>query len=183
MSNNSFGLMQVYTGDGKGKTTAALGSVMRAVGAGKRVAILFFDKGGEQYSERKALDRLGVDWWAFGRDRRLENGSFDFSITEQDKAEAKRGLEHFRNLLNPRHTRNPYDLIVLDEFNVVVNTGQLPLELALAVLELKTKNSELILTGRNAPKEFLDRADLISEIQNKKHYLSSGVQAREGLDF
>ena len=177
MSTKQSGLIQVYTGDGKGKTTAALGQVLRAVGAGKQVAVLFFDKGGEDYSERAALDQLGVDYWAFGRDRRLSNNSFDFSITDQDQEQSLFGLYVLLGLYDQ------YDLLVLDEFNVVVSTGQLPLELALAALELKTNNSELILTGRNAPKEFLDRADLISEIQNKKHYLSSGVQAREGLDF
>jgi cob(I)alamin adenosyltransferase len=179
MINNKTGMIQIYTGDGKGKTTAALGQVVRAVGAGLKVAVLFFDKGGERYSERAALHRLGVDWWAFGRDRRLESGSFDFSITDQDRVEAVRGLDKLSELLEQAQ----YDLIVLDELNTVVSTEQLPLELVLKILELKTHNSELILTGRNAPQEFLDRADLISEIQNKKHYLSSGVPAREGLDF
>ena len=173
------GLLQIYTGDGKGKTTAALGQVLRATGAGKRAAVLFFDKGGEQYSERAALDRLGVDWWAFGRDRRLANGSFDFSITDQDRAEAARGLDKMSELFESKQ----YDLIVLDELNTIVSTGQLPLQLVLETLKLKTNNCELILTGRNAPQEFLDRADLISEIQNKKHYMSSGVSARKGLDF
>ena len=179
-NTNGFGLIQIITGNGKGKTTAALGQVVRAVGAGKQAAVLFFDKGGDDYSERAVLDRLGVDWWAFGRDRRSVSGEFDFTITDQDRQEAIQGLEHLRNLSN---SRNLYDLIVLDEFNTVVSTGQLPLDLALETLKLKTHNSELILTGRNAPQEFLDRADLISEIQNKKHYLSSGVSAREGLDF
>lgn len=187
-NTNGYGLIQIYTGDGKGKTTAALGQVVRAVGANKRVAVLFFDKGGERYCERIVLDRLGVDWWAFGRDRRITSDKFDFTITDQDRQEALRGLEHFRNLLNPRNYRNHYDLIVLDELNTVVSTEQLPLDLALETLKLKTHNpappgSELILTGRNAPQEFLDRADLVSEIQDQKHYLQSGIPAREGLDY
>jgi len=176
-NTNGYGLIQIITGDGKGKTTAALGQVVRAVGAGKRVAVLFFDKGGEQYSERAALDRFGVDWWAFGRDRRSADGKFDFTITEQDLEQSLYGLYVLSDLYDQ------YDLLVLDEFNIVVSTGQLPLDLALFALELKTANCELIITGRNAPQEFLDRADLISEIQNKKHYLSSGVSAREGLDY
>ena len=79
--HKGYGLVQVITGDGKGKTTSAIGQTIRTVGAGKRAAIIFFDKGGEHYSEREVLDRLQIDWWAFGRDRiDPETGGFDFAI-------------------------------------------------------------------------------------------------------
>ena len=179
MSKDKWGLIQIFTGDGKGKTTAALGEVMRCVGAGKRAAVLFFDKGGRRYSERAALDRLGVDWWAFGRDRRLQNGSFDFSVTDQDRTEAACGLDKLSQLLESKQ----YDLIVLDELNTTTSLGVLKVGQVLQTLDARSDTTELVLTGRNAPQEFLDRADLISEIQNKKHYMSSGVPARVGLDY
>ncbi|MFH1142469.1 MAG: cob(I)yrinic acid a,c-diamide adenosyltransferase [Candidatus Uhrbacteria bacterium] len=178
-NTNGFGLIQIYTGDGKGKTTAALGQVVRAVGANKRVAVLFFDKGGERYCERIVLDRLGVDWWAFGRDRRITSDKFDFTITDQDRVQAARGLDKLSQLFESKK----YDLIVLDELNTTTNLGMIKVDEVLSILNVRPDTIELILTGRNAPQELLDRADLVSEVQNKKHYFDQGIQARQGLDF
>lgn len=176
--HQGYGLIQLFTGDGKGKTTAALGELMRAVGAGKRVVILFFDKGGEHYFERSALETLGVDWFAFGRDRIESSGRFDFSITDEDRARAERGIAKIESLFNQE-----YDLIVLDEINSCAHLGMLEPAQVVSILKQKPGNLELILTGRNAPDEFVELAHLVTEMKLKKHYFYSGVKAREGLDY
>lgn len=177
------GLIQVYTGDGKGKTTAALGLTIRAVGAGKRVGIVYFDKGGEgHYSERKVLrERFSdvVEYVATGRDRiDPETGRFDFSRTETDLAEARRGIEAARAMF-----KKGYDVVVLDELCSTVSLQMLPEEEALRLLEEKPPQTELILTGRNAPASFLACAALVTNMQLKTHYFYAGVSAREGIDF
>jgi len=152
-----YGLIQVITGDGKGKTTSAIGTLVRAVGAGKRAAIIFFDKGGEHYSERPVLKNLGVEVWAFGRDRiDPKTGRFDFSVTDEDRALGKAAMEKARSLV----LSDPYDLLVLDEVNSSTALGFVNEEEVLKFLEVKPERLELILTGRNAPKSFLEKAHL-----------------------
>lgn len=175
-----FGLVQVFTGNGKGKTTASLGEAIRATGAGKKVGIVFFDKGGEtHYSERAVLDRLGIPYVATGRDRiDPVSGRFDFSIQQIDRDEARRGLEAARTMF-----AEGFDLIVLDEVNSTTDLGMIASEDVLALLDEKPDRTELVLTGRNAPDAFLERAHLVTEMRLRKHYFYSGVQAREGLDY
>jgi cob(I)alamin adenosyltransferase len=174
-----FGLIQVFTGNGKGKTTAALGEAIRAVGAGKKVSIVFFDKGGTHYAERRVLARLGIEVIATGRDRiDPVSGRFDFSIQEVDKAEAKRGLAVAHEMFEAG-----LDLVILDEINSTTDLGMLAVPDVLALLDEKPEMTELILTGRNAPEAFLGRAHLITEMNLRKHYFYSGVKAREGLDY
>lgn len=177
-----YGLLQVYTGDGKGKTTAALGLALRAVGAGKKVGIIFFDKGGEHYSERRSLAaRLGgaVDFVATGRDRiDAATNRFDFSVTEEDNMEVRRGLDAARVMFT-----DGYDLIVLDEFNTVAGLGLLSEKEAVEFLNEKPARVELVLTGRHALPSVLDMADLVTDMKMVKHYYYQGVKAREGLDY
>lgn len=174
-----FGLIQVFTGDGKGKTTAALGEIMRAAVIGKKVGIIFFDKGGDHYCERKILDELGIFYLATGRDRiDPKNGRFDFSIQEVDKTEAERGLREARRLCDEK-----YDLVILDEINSTTSLGMISEEEILRLIESKPENTELILTGRNAPESFIKKAHLVTEMCLQKHYFYNGVKAREGLDF
>jgi len=173
-----YGLVQVFTGDGKGKTTAALGELIRAHGAGKKCAIIFFDKGGEHYSERSTLDQLGIDWFAYGRDRIESSGRFDFSVTDEDKTAAAQGFEKLQSLFDQN-----YDLIVLDEINSTTDLGMLEAAEVVSILENKPEKLELVLTGRNAPDGFLELAHLVTKMQLKKHYFYSGVKAREGLDY
>jgi cob(I)alamin adenosyltransferase len=174
-----FGLIQLFTGNGKGKTTAALGEAMRAVGAGKKVGIVFFDKGGTHYSERSVLDKLGIVWVATGRDRiDPVSGRFDFSIQEIDRTEAARGLVEARKMFE-----SGFDLVILDEINSTTDLGMLTEVEALALIDRKPERTELILTGRNAPESFIKKAHLVTEMQLRKHYFYSGVKAREGLDF
>lgn len=188
--HEGFGLIQLFTGNGKGKTTAALGEVVRAVGAGKRAAVIFFDKGGAHYSERSLLDHLAVEdherglgrieWFAYGRDRIDPiTGRFDFSITDEDRRLGTEGLTKARVLVES----DKYDLLVLDEVNSSTDLGFLSEQDMLALLDQKPDHIELILTGRNAPQSFIDRAHLVTEMRLRKHYFYSGVKAREGLDF
>jgi len=175
-----FGLIQLVTGNGKGKTTAGLGQAIRAHGAGKKVGIVFFDKGGDHYSERKVLEELGIKYVATGRDRiDPKSGRFDFSITNEDKKEAERGLSEARKMLE----EDGYDLIVLDEINSTTDLKMLDEKSVLDLLDHKSDNVEVILTGRNAPESFIERAHLVTEMKLRKHYFYSGVKAREGLDF
>lgn len=178
-----FGLVQVFTGNGKGKTTASLGEAIRAAGAGKRVGIVYFDKGGTtHYSERHVLDELfkgRIDYVATGRDRiDPVTNRFDFSIQDIDRAEAKRGLDEARRMLT-----SGYDVVILDEINSTTSLGMLAVDDVLAVLDVQPETVEVVLTGRNAPEAFLERAHLVTEMTLVKHYFYSGVQAREGLDY
>jgi len=175
-----FGLIQVLTGNGKGKTTASLGEMIRALGAGKTVGCVYFDKGGEShYSERKILRDLAVDFVATGRDRiDPVSGRFDFSIQDIDKTEAARGLIEVQRMFD-----EGYDLIVMDEINSTTDLQMISVEEVLMLIDRKPEKTELVLTGRNVPQAFLDRAHLVSEVTLRKHYFYSGVKAREGLDF
>ncbi len=174
-----FGLIQVFTGDGKGKTTAATGEMIRSIGASKRVGVVYFDKGGEShYFERDILRNIGVDVVATGRDRIDAQGRFDFSIQEIDKTEAACGLIETQRMFDAG-----YDLVVMDEINSTTDLGMIAVESVLELIDRKPATTELVLTGRNVPKEFLERAHLVTEMELRKHYFYSGVKAREGLDY
>lgn len=177
-----YGLIQLIHGHGKGKTTAALGQAVRCAGAGKKVLIVYFDKGGvTHYSERAIIDQIdAIDYVATGRDRiDPVTNRFDFSITEEDKIEAARGIEVAKAAM----ASGTYDLVVLDEIHSTQNLGMLTVESVLDALAAKAEATEVILTGRNPAQEFLDAAHLITEMQLDRHYFYSGVPAREGLDY
>lgn len=177
-----YGLISVLHGNGKGKTTSAIGSAIRCAGSGRRVAIIFFDKGGnDHYSERAILDQIdNIDYWATGRDRIDKvTGKFDFSITKFDKTEAKRGLDLVKRALLSK----TYDLVILDEINSTQNLDIIDLEPVLAVIDQKPDKVEMIITGRNPHQEILKRAHLISQVTLERHYFYSGVPAREGIDY
>lgn len=175
-------MIQIYTGDGKGKTTAALGLVVRAVGAGKKVTWVAFDKGGEHYAERDVLTQRfpEMEFHATGLDRmNLETGTFRFGVTDEDRQEGERGLEIVRNLF----AKNDRDLIVLDEINISTCLGIIKESDVLAILKQKPEGIELVLTGREAPQSFIDLADLVTEMKMNKHYIQKGVKARPGFDY
>ncbi|OGL73990.1 hypothetical protein A3D73_03945 [Candidatus Uhrbacteria bacterium RIFCSPHIGHO2_02_FULL_60_44] len=179
----SKGLIQVFTGNGKGKTTAALGTAIRAAGKGMKVAIVYFDKGGTHYSERHVLGSKfagEIDIVPTGLDRiDPKTNKFRFGVTDEDKAEAERGLAIVRDLLS----RRDHQLVILDEINSTVSLGMLNEQDVLTVIKSKPDDVELILTGRDAPASFRDLADLVTEMKLVKHYFYHGVPAREGLDF
>ena len=177
-----YGLIQLIHGHGKGKTTSALGQAIRCAGAGKRVLMVYFDKGGTtHYSERAVLNQIdAIDYVATGRDRiDPVTGRFDFSITEEDKTEAARGIACAKEGM----ASGVYDLVVLDEINSTQNLGMLTVNDVLDALRSKAEATEVIMTGRNPAPEFLDAAHLITEMKLERHYFYSGVPAREGLDF
>lgn len=171
-------MLQIYTGKGKGKTTAALGLVIRAFGQGLKAGIVYFDKGGDDYGERKVLKQLGIDFFATGLNRRTPDGGFRFTITEEDKQEAARGLQLVKDLF-----QQDYDLLVLDEVNSTVALDMLKTEQVVDLISQKPDKLELVLTGRNVPAEITELADLISEMTPIKHYMTKGISARRGIEF
>ncbi len=175
-------MIHVYTGDGKGKTTASLGLLLRAVGAGKRVAFVQFDKGGTHYSERKVLaERFPeVTVVATGLDRiNPVSGKFRMGVTDEDKREGERGLIEVERLFK----ESSHDVFILDELNSSLSLGILDQQRTLEVLKQAPTGCELLLTGRNAPQYICDLADLQTEMRLIEHYFYHGTKAREGIDF
>jgi cob(I)alamin adenosyltransferase len=168
------GYVQVYTGNGKGKTTAAFGLAMRAAGAGLRTFIAQFVKG-MPYSELKAFERFHdlVTIQQYG------TGCF---INKQPGAEdceaARRGMAEIKPLVS----KGNYDVVILDEINIATHYGLVQVEEVLELLECRAPNIELILTGRYAAEQILERADLVTEMVERKHYYQQGVQARTGIE-
>lgn len=167
------GYIQVYTGNGKGKTTAALGISLRSICAGNKVFFGQFMKG-QDYSEKKAAHYLpGFTMEQFGG-LCFINGT----PTEKDICDARIGLEKMKEVLSS----GEYDLVVFDEINTALFFKLLKVEDVLAVLALKPEKTEVILTGRYAPQEIIDRADLCTEMKEIKHYYNAGVDARVGIE-
>ncbi|MDO8425619.1 MAG: cob(I)yrinic acid a,c-diamide adenosyltransferase [bacterium] len=169
------GLIQIYTGNGKGKTTAALGLALRARAAGKRVAIVFFDKGGEHYSERALLGTLGVEWFACGLDRiDPTTDRFRFGVIPEDIQQAEQGIAKAQDLLfrssssrggarggaEDAHERDLLDLLILDEINTTVTLGMLTEAAVEHLLDTKPGTTELVLTGRTEVSKALETANL-----------------------
>ncbi len=168
------GHIQVYTGDGKGKTTAALGLALRAAGASARVFIAQFAKGSPT-TELAALQRFSdlITIKQYGREH--------FIVGEpesEDIQAAQQGLEEAQKII----ISGEYPLVILDEANVAVDLGLFSVEALLAVMNSKPEHVEIVITGRNAHKCIIDRADLVTEMRQVKHYHSEGVEARTGID-
>ncbi|ABR30722.1 cobinamide adenolsyltransferase [Thermosipho melanesiensis] len=165
-------MIHVYTGNGKGKTTAAFGLALRAACAGKKVFIGQFVKGME-YSELKVPEYIpNIKVEQFGRNCFIFNNP-----TKEDIDAAKNGLKRLYEIANN------YDVIILDEVNVAVYYRLLSVEEILNFLNKLDKSKEVILTGRYAPQEFVDIADLVTEMKEVKHYYKKGVKARKGIEF
>jgi|SRR5690554_4110505 cob(I)alamin adenosyltransferase len=168
-------MIQVYTGDGKGKTTAALGLIIRMLGYGKKVCLLQFMKKNVEYGEIRFLSECeGIDIFQYGTDKLIEPGK----PKEIDLEEASKAIDHTREII----ASNKYDLIVLDEINVAVAWGLLKLEEQLELFEIESR-SEIIMTGRGAYPELVERADLVSEMKEIKHYYQKGIIARKGIEY
>ena len=168
------GYVQVYTGDGKGKTTAAVGLAVRAAGAGLRVFLAQFVKGSES-GEVGALDLLGdavtVSLYGTGcfiRDK----------PTEDDIRAARSGLEEVRQAV----ASGDFDVVILDEANTATHLGLLEASELVSLMDAKPANVELVLTGRDADPRVVERADLVTEMREVKHYYARGVRARRGIE-
>jgi cob(I)alamin adenosyltransferase len=170
------GRIQVYTGNGKGKTTAALGLALRAAGHGMRTFIAQFLKG-QPSGEIEALKRLEplIRVEQFGRKGFILVGD---GPDEADLERARQGLRRVREVLDSGEFR----VVVLDEVNTAVHLKLLTESEVLDVMARKPEGVELILTGRYAPEAFLERADLVTEMKSLKHYYDAGVRAREGIE-
>ncbi len=166
-------LLQIYTGNGKGKTTAATGLILRALGYGWRVLLVRFLKTASGYGEVALLRELGVEIV----DAQL-GGIYDAAEAEAITADVRRML-----VLTQEKLAQQYDLVVLDEFNGLFRSGYLALEEGLALLDQRPARTELVLTGRNPPQELLDRADLVTRMDLVRHPLQNGIAAREGIEF
>lgn len=171
---DGLGLIQIYTGDGKGKTTAALGLAMRAAGHDFKIAIIQFMKIWN-YGEIKSLRRLGIDLFRYGT-REFVDPKNPSPI---DFDQARRALSKAEELMR----KGDYDVLILDEINVAVDFNLIALKRVVDLLDKKPHNLELVLTGRNCPQELIERADLVSVIDEIKHPYKKGVEARKGIEF
>ena len=175
--NREKGLVLVFTGHGKGKTSAALGLVLRTLGHGERVAVVQFIKGGWQPGEAKALQSFGeqLHWHALG-----EGFTWETQDRERDRqlvAEAwEQSLAYLRD--------SAVQLVLLDEINVALKLGYLAVEDVLSGVDERPEHTHVVLTGRGAPQSLIDRADLVTEMSLVKHpFREQGVKAQVGIEF
>ncbi len=175
------GYIQVYTGDGKGKTTASLGLTMRALGRGWKVLMVMFTKGGDHYGELysfrelspKIKELLTIEQAGLDRIVYAEN------LTKEDRQAVKKGWETAKQAA----VSGEYDLIILDEANIAIELGLIELNDMLEFLKNKPQYLEIVLTGRHAHNKIIELAHLVSEIQPLKHYWDIGVSARKGIEY
>ena len=170
------GLVLVHTGNGKGKSSAAFGVAARALGWGQRVAIVQFIKGAWKTGERQFFSRFPeqLEWRTTGH-----GFTWDTQDREADSAAARSALAMARELI----AGGGFELVVLDEINVVMNCDYLPPAAVVACLEARAARTHVILTGRGAPPELIEYADLVSEMVEIKHPFQAGIKAQRGIDF
>lgn len=178
---NKIGYIQVYTGDGKGKTTASLGLALRALGRGWKVLIVMFTKGGSDYGEIHSFSNLSDD--IKNRFKVINAGLtrivYKNNVNDDDKTEIQKGWEFAKNAIK----NCEYELVILDEANIALDLGLIDLEEMLDTLKNKPKGVEIVLTGRNANEKVIELAHLVSEIKPVKHYWDIGVEARKGVEY
>ena len=172
------GLIQVYTGGGKGKTTAAVGLAVRAVAHRLRVCYIYFHKNPNRYKygEQGILKKLGIDVFGFAK----KHPSFYKGVRSDDiRKECLEGAGFIKKIFQ----RNKYDLLILDEILISVRDGFLKEKEILNILDSKPKNLEIILTGRGATEKIIKKADLISRIEKIKHPYDVGTKRRKGIEY
>ena len=189
------GMVHVYTGNGKGKTTSSFGLALRASGHDLRVAVVQFLKAsgysGEVLAARRFVPNIKV--FSFGKkcpnaslhEEQIARGSFQsfckecFSTTQEEREEAKEALEYARRLA----ATNEFDVIILDEVNVALSKSLVSLDEVMELVKNRKPNIELVLTGRNAPQEIIELADFATEMRCIKHVWDAGMPARPGIEF
>lgn len=170
------GLVQLYTGNGKGKTTAATGCIVRAAGHGLRVHVIYFMKGDTRYGEQAMIERLpNITFERFG--------SLDFvdpkNVKEEERQQARDALAAAKRAI----FGGQYDIVVLDEVNVASGWKLIDVEDVLELIRTKPEKVDLILTGRYASPKLIEAADLVTEMREVKHPYHSGTRARAGIEF
>ncbi len=182
------GLVQVYTGDGKGKTTAALGLALRAVGHGLRVCFVQFAKSDRDIGEGRAAEFLSPAFelhafasprWGDPSQAPPDTPWWLLPPSEEDRRQAQEGLAFAQRVL----AGSDYDLVVLDEIFAALAHGLVTLPQVLQLIEAKPSHMELVLTGRNVPLEIVEAADLVTEMKAVKHPFARGVAARRGIEY
>ena len=169
------GLVEVFTGNGKGKTTAALGTVLRALGHDFHICIVHFMKGKYPYGEHKTLAQLSnVTVGIFGRLSFVDPNI----VEEEDKEEARKALQFSREAI----LSGKYDLVILDEINIAAGWGLIPVDDVISLIKEKPEELELILTGRYADRKLIECADLVTEMVSIKHPYEKGIKARLGIE-
>ncbi|MEA3505646.1 MAG: cob(I)yrinic acid a,c-diamide adenosyltransferase [Bacteroidota bacterium] len=169
------GYVQVYTGNGKGKTTAAFGLALRACGAGMKVFIGQFVKG-MHYNEIDAIDKYlsnNITLKQYGLDCFIYNDP-----TQKDIDAAQKGFAEMKEIL----LSDKYDMVIFDELNIALYYKLFTTQKVLEMLNNRPENVEIIITGRYAPQEIIDIADLVTEMKEIKHYYHNGVEARKGIE-
>lgn len=175
------GYIQIYTGNGKGKTTASLGLAMRALGRNWKVLVIMFTKGGDNYGELTSFRNLSND---IKSHLTIEQAGLDRIVyahnkSDDDDKEIKRGWEIAKHAIK----NDEYQLIILDEINIAIDLKILDIDEVVEVLKNKPKSMEIVMTGRNAHKKAIEIAHLVSEIKPVKHYWDTGISARKGIEF
>lgn len=175
------GYIQVYTGNGKGKTTASLGLAMRALGRCWKVLIIMFTKGGNDYGELNAFRELAPD---IANNLKIVQAGLDRIVyldnqNEKDKEEILKGWELAKQAIK----NDEYQLIILDEANIAIDLGIIDVDEVVEVLKNKPDNMEIVLTGRNAHPKIIEIAHLVSNIEPVKHYWDKGISARKGIEY
>ncbi|SON56593.1 Cob(I)yrinic acid a,c-diamide adenosyltransferase [Hartmannibacter diazotrophicus] len=171
------GLLIVHTGPGKGKSTAALGLIVRALGQGFKVGVVQFIKGAWDTGERRLLETLGkgrIEWHAMG-----EGFTWETQDRERDVAAARRAFDKAKDLMADPEIR----LLVLDELNIALRYDYLPLDEVVEVLKNRRPDLHVVVTGRNAKPELIETADLVTEMTLVKHHFAAGVRAQPGIEF
>lgn len=175
------GYIQVYTGDGKGKTTASLGLAMRALGRCWKVLIIMFTKGGNDYGELNSFRNLSPE---ISKNLTIVQAGLDRIVysdnkTQNDKEEIQKGWQLAKKAIE----NDEYNLIILDEANIAIDLGFIDVNEVVDVLKNKPEEMEIVLTGRNANPKIIEIAHLVSEIKPIKHYWDTGIVARKGIEY
>lgn len=171
------GMIEVYTGDGKGKTTSAIGLAVRAKSHQLNVCFIYFHKNLKKwnYKEVKILKKIGIDVYSFAK----KHPFCDKVDKEKLRKECLEGIEFIKKIFKEKK----YDIVICDEILISMRDGFLKEEEILKIMEEKPKNIELILTGRGATEKIIERADYVSEIRKIKHPYDKGIKARKGIEY
>lgn len=176
---NRCGLVHIYTGNGKGKTTASLGLGIRAYGAGLRVLMVQFLKGSET-GELKVIERLGPEFKIIRQDKIK---GFIWNMNEEEKKELKSAVKSIFNTALEASASGEWDMLIMDEMMGALSNGLISLDEVINLIKNRSEGLEVIMTGRNAPKELIELADYVSEIRPVKHPFDRGIPARKGIEY